>query len=247
MFAVLALLAVPTADAHKPTFGPGYADADSALLLDDPDVSIVLYREITCDEPQVWITFDADPGYEAWVQLGVPEIERLADYRPALAVVAPGLPDADLPFALPAGTGAVVFETDQVDQPADFYEAFTQTSSWVLVEALVTLPEGGPAWVVAWDPEGWTGKLWVAVGTVEDFSDVSVEDFAGWSEQVHDFHETGRYDEPPDVVEQQCALDEADTGQAGAPASSGCRTAPPAGLLALLAGLAPVGARRRRR
>ena len=47
-------------------------------------------------------------------------------------------------------------------------------------------------------PANSTGKLWVAVGTIEDFSNTTVEDFASWLPRTRSFHETG-----PSSVEER--------------------------------------------
>lgn len=244
------LLITVAASAHQPDFSDDESDWSSwetADELGDPDVSIVRYREVTCEAPELWLTFDAEPEYEVFLQLGVPEIERLAAYRPAIAILAPGLPAADLPFPTPEGVGARVFEAASAGSPATFYEPFTQTSSWVWVEETVTLPEGGPAWVVAWHPERVTGKLWVAVGTVEDFSDVDVAEAASWGELVNDFHETGVYSTPPEVEEQVCVDPPGDEAAAEG-AEAGCdHTGGSSARWAALLALGAVAARRRSR
>lgn len=225
--ALLTLGAGGAAWAHKPSFGPGYASAETAYEVVDNDVSIVVYQPVSCAEPQTWLTFGAEAGEALWVQLGVPEIERLEDYRPAVAVFAPGLPQLEgLPFVAPEGLGGVLLDAADLDEPDAFYEEFTRTSSWVWVEEWVDTPESGQGYVVAFEPEGWTGKLWVATGTVEDFSDVSFSDFGTWDAQVNDFHETGKYSDPPEVSETQCEPG-AEAGlaeEAGPGASAGCES-----------------------
>lgn len=243
MFSPAALVALSlSASAHKPTFSDDFGGPDRAFQVADPDVSIVVYQDITCEIDQLWMTLDAEPGYAVYVQLGVPVIERLEGYRPSVALLAPGLdaPDEDLPFDVPEGMGALVFHSDDVDVPDEFYEPFTQTESWVVVEETVELPEGGPAWLVAWDPAGWTGKLWLATGTIEDFSDVETTDFLYWSEAVNEYHETGRFTrvEPREEVECDPAEPAAAAGN-GAVEPTGCAVAPVGGgfglaLLALL-------------
>ena len=209
------------ASAHRPTFGEGFDAAESAFVVADNDVSIVLYQALTCEAPEVWMTFDAAAGTDLFVQLGVPQIVRLEDHRPAIAVLAPGLPTAPaLPFAVPDGLGALVFEAGDVAEPATFFEPFTQTYSWVWVEETIALPEDGTGYLVAYDPDGWTGKLWVAVGTVEEFSGIAPEEFASWDQLVNDFHETGAYSPPPDTVEEQC--DAGLTGDEPAETPGGC-------------------------
>ena len=215
--------------AHKPTFATDCGSADSACIVGDPEVSIVVYQPVTCDVDQLWLTYYAPAGFELYAQLGVPVIDRLEDYRPSMAVIHPGLPQADqpLPFDVPDGMGVLVFEGGE---PESFYEPFTQTESWVVAEETIELPEEGLGYVVAWDPEGWTGKLWLATGTVEDFSDVDLSEFGEWSEQVNDFHETGEYSEPPDITEQACEQDEEE--------SAGCGPGLPAHAALALAALA---------
>ena len=89
--------------AHKPSFGDSYTDPDLAFDIQDPNISIVLYDEVTCEEPLLWMSFEAVAEMEFYVQGGVPEIERLSDYKPTIAILAPGLPEPDqvLPFDVP--------------------------------------------------------------------------------------------------------------------------------------------------
>jgi hypothetical protein len=241
------LSAGPVALAHKPTFSEDFSGPEQAFVVDDPDVSIVVYQDITCELDQLWITFESEPGFEAYVQLGVPVIDRLDDYEPSVAVLAAGLPEApgDLPFAVPDGMGALVFHGEDAAEPGTFYEEFTQTESWIWVEETVTLPEGGPVYLVGWDPGNQTGKLWLATGTVEDFTDVEVTDFLYWSEAVHDFHETGRYDVVEPHEEQVCDAAEPEAAADGGDATSGCQAVPlTGGLGAILMGLVAGVARR---
>ena len=78
--------------------------------------------------------------------------------------------------------------TSTITSPEEFYEPFTNTRSWILTEELMALPQGGPGYVVAWHPEGTTGKLWVAVGTVEDFGPNDFDRLADISDTLQDFH-----------------------------------------------------------
>ena len=232
------------ANAHKPSFSGEYDAPERAFAVSDPDISIVVYQEITCELDQLWLGWEGAAGDEAYIQLGVPVIERLEDYVPSVALLAPGLPASDepLPFAVPDGLGAAVFHGEDADAPALFHEEFTQTDSWIWVEETLTLPADGPVYLVAWHPGGQTGKLWLATGTIEDFSDVAVSEFIEWSEAVHDFHETGRYDRVEPVTEEVC-LDEAPADGEAPADKSGCATAPLSGGLALA--LAGLWARRR--
>ena len=230
-----ALALVGAALAHKPSFSADdYATPDAAFFVAEPEVSLVVYDEVSCAAPELWMVFPADPSVPLFVQLGVPVIERLRDHRPSVAVLAPGLPALEpgaVPFDVPDGLGGVVYETgDLAEEKYVFYEPFSQTESWIYVEDTVSLPESGLGYVVAWDPDQQTGKLWVATGTVEDFSDVDVEDFSSWLPQVQAYHETAEDMPEPPEEEARCAA------PAAAEAPKGCSTAAgaPTGLVWLL-------------
>ena len=202
--ATACLLAATPSFAHKPDFGDGAYDGPaSAYQVSDPEVSIVIYRDVTCERPELWLELRAEAGFPLFVQLLVPAIDRLTSYRPSLAVVGPGIQRRSIGIDLPAGMGATVFETDNVT-PELFNEVFTGTQDWILVEETLVLPRSGTYYVVAWDPAGYTGKLAVAVGTVEDFGGGDLLQFPEWRREARSFHELGRFAPREQVAETRC-------------------------------------------
>jgi len=201
---ILIALAIPgVASAHRPYFADGdHVGAESAFVIEEPEISMVLYGDVSCENEQLWMTFDAEAGFPLYLQLGVPEIDRLDEFRPSMALLHPGLdePVEALPFAVPEGFGVQVWHTPADAESDAFYEPYTQTHSWIWQEETVELLGSGQGYVVAWNPDGWTGKLWLAMGTVEDFSGVDMSEFYSWSEKVNDFHET----DGSDRVEEYC-------------------------------------------
>jgi len=194
---VVALGGASTAWAHKPIFSDGSADdADSAIAIDDVTISQVVYHEITEGATQVWLTFEGQANYVLTVQLGVPFIERLADFRPAVAVVGRYLTEADLPVDVPAGMGTAIWTTDDVAEPEFFHEPFTGTDSWILGEFQLALPATGRYYVVAYVPGGETGKLWVAVGEREQFGVEDILSLPAVIARVREFHEVPVEREP---------------------------------------------------
>ena len=188
--------------AHRPVFTDDAATSpDTAVSLSEPDVSQVVYREITADSPQVWLGFDVPEDFELYVQIGVPVLDRLKDFRPAMAVVGPGLLKEDLPFAIPGSTGAKVLTTDDVEQPRLFHEHFTDTKSWILRSETVPLSQAGRYYLVAFVPERestndshektkqQTGKLWLSIGRKESFTLKDWQKFPTWRELIREFHE----------------------------------------------------------
>lgn len=181
--------------AHRPVFSDGtHVDADSALVIEEPQVSQVVYHEITNQAPGLWLTFNVAEGDDIYLQLGVPSIESLATYRPALALLGPGLPDIDLPFDVPSGLGGVLLQP--ADVPDAFDEPFTGTQSWILLESDRAAPATGQYYVIAFDPAGDPGKLWVAIGREEEFGIDDLFTFADVIDRVRAFHEVSSDPKP---------------------------------------------------
>jgi len=188
--AILLLLSAHiAADAHKPVaIGETYSTFNEALRVDEIDVSQVAYAALDDTHRAIWLTFEIGIPTRLGLSLGLPVIERLVEYRPSLAVIGPGLPRIDLPFEAPA-TGGFLFETESVGEPRFFHEPFTGTDSWILLEASVDLPEPGVYYVVAWAPTEPADKLWIAIGTREQFGFGDLLSFGTIIQQVRDFHE----------------------------------------------------------
>ena len=187
---VLVIILCSAAEAHRPIFSDKAAtDPNTAILISQPAISQVIYREITNDDKQVWLAFDANEGFGLFIQIGVPVLDRLKEFRPAMLVVGPGLPEDDLPFRLPEGTGAKVFPTDTIEEPRFFHEHFTGTDSWILRSDTVEITKSGRYYVVAYVPSGEKGKLWLSVGQKESFGLGEWAQFAEWKKKIRKFHE----------------------------------------------------------
>lgn len=187
---LLVVCAVVATYAHKPVaIGGTYATFEQPLWMEDIAVSQVAYAELNDSHRVLWLAFDAEAGTQLDLSLGVPVIERLVDYRPSLAVLGPGMPPIDLPFEVPPGTGGVPFETSAVGEVDSFHEPFTGTDSWVLLEASVDLPQSGTYYVVVWPPSELADKLWVAIGTREQFGVSDLLSFPSIVRDVRAFHE----------------------------------------------------------
>ncbi len=178
--------------AHKPvSIGGIFPSFESALLVTDIDVSQVVYSPLSPSNPHLWLVLQASAGDRLDVSLGIPVLDRLGDYRPQLAVLGPGLPSIALDFATPDGVGGVVFQSAAIAAPRFFHEPFTGTDSWILLEDTVVLPETGTYYVVAWPAGEQTDKLWVAIGTREQFGWRDFLSFPAIIRDARAFHEVG--------------------------------------------------------
>ncbi|MHC4741364.1 MAG: fasciclin domain-containing protein [Planctomycetota bacterium] len=187
---LLGLSVCSVTEAHRPIFSEQKAKTfEDAIIIADPCVSQVIYRDISEKTPQVWLGFDVEAEFKLFVQIGVPALKRLKGFRPCFLVVGPGLPEVESQIRLPEAVGAKRFCTEEVEKPRFFHEHFTGTDSWILRSETLVLPEKGRYYVVAYDPAESAGKLWLSVGKKEVFNAADIALFPGWKERIRSFHE----------------------------------------------------------
>ena len=178
-----------SAHGHRPVFTKDAAKGpETAILLTEPQVSQVVYREITEKAPQIWLGFSVPKDFELYIQIGVPVMDRLKEFRPSIALVGPGLSRQDAPFKIPEGTGLKVFPTTRVKKPRFFHEHFTGTDSWILRSETVSLSKPGRYYLVAYSPTMQTGKLWLSIGKKESFRKEDWKQFPAWRKLIRAFH-----------------------------------------------------------
>ena len=187
---LLALLASSTAWGHMPSISPGgFGTPEGAYVVDDIELSQVVYHEATCDNRQLWFRVPATGSESLYIQLGVPVLDRLSNRPVSVALLGEGLEPVALPFNAPAKTGRV-WTVDAAGAGEPFHEPFTDTNSWITVEETVKLSASGDYWLVAWFPDDMSGKLWLSVGTVEKFDAQAMIKVIPLLDKVREFHET---------------------------------------------------------
>jgi len=189
---VMFWLCIPpkTADAHRPTFPDGSNKSmDSAFELDDVDISQAVYQ-ILKENEQVWLSFDPESSdsSKAEIQLGIPLLKETESFRPMVAVLGPELEKVDLPFKIPDGFGAVVYETINKKPIRKFHEPFTDTHSWILIEDIFQISTSGIHYVVIFSQKNESGKFWFATGTKEVFGFSSIPTLTKNISKVKNFH-----------------------------------------------------------
>jgi hypothetical protein len=138
----------------------------------------------------VWFRFEVKENQEIYFSVGVPVIDRLADYRPNVALIGPGLEaSGDLPFEVPENLGVEVYTSRR--SPRFFHEHFTATESWIHIEVTRRLRRSGTYYLVAYTPgEPNSGdKLWLTMGTRERFKLRDLFTFRRWKREIREFHE----------------------------------------------------------
>lgn len=149
--------------------GSEHPDMGRSLHLDNIQISKVVYQELTPEGKQSWIKINAQKGEELYFQIGVPYLRYLREYSPSLALVNSGIADDVGSASDLSMDGVEVFHSATTLERTIFHERFTDTTSWILLEALVELPEEGDYYLVSFSPEEIPGKLWISIGRQESF------------------------------------------------------------------------------
>ena len=165
---LLAGVVVSSALAHQPYFEEDDIEAGNPWVIDDPSISTALYATLDSRGDVDYFSFEGLAREVILLELTIPQIEGQENFAPAMALMGPGLPDADLPdkVAVPDGAGALFFEPPPGPAPS-FYEPFSRTSYWKRQEQRVTLPAGGHYVVAVWHPEGEVGRYTSVIGEKE--------------------------------------------------------------------------------
>jgi len=163
------VLAVTPALAHQPFFEDGDIVAAQPWQIDDPSISTALYATLDSPGDVDYYSFEGLAREVILLELTIPQIEGQEDFAPAMVLMGPGLPDADLPDEIARAEGAGVLVIDPPPGPAPtFYEPFSRTSYWERQEQRVTLPAGGRYVVAVWHPQGDLGRYTFVIGEKEE-------------------------------------------------------------------------------
>lgn len=133
-----------------------HAEIEDAHKLNGIKISQAIYQQISKNNPNSWIKFEAKSGDNLDLELGLPKLDSLLEFRPTIELISPSNKSTEL-------------SSINVLNPKVFYEPFTQTNSWVLWKNTIPLSESGTYYLVSSDPKNEFGKLWIAIGREESF------------------------------------------------------------------------------
>jgi hypothetical protein len=154
--------------AHQPFFEEEDIEAGNPWEIEDPSISTALYATLDSRGDVDYYSFEGLAREEILLELTIPQIEGQEDFAPTMALMGPGLSNADLPdgVTVPEGAGALVIEPPPGPAPT-FYEPFSRTSYWERQEQRVALPAGGRYLVAVWHPNGEVGRYTFVIGEKE--------------------------------------------------------------------------------
>lgn len=175
---------VSTAAAHQPTTA-----ADYEFDVEKPKISYALVGSFDSGDEIYTVRLSYDEPFALPFELLTEHRARYADFRPAYAVVGPGLPAptaddlAFLPREVPAGAGAFVDRNDG-EREAIFESVMRRAYYSSGAIALPLLAADYEVWI--WSPDGDTGDFTFGFGVEEDFSDGAWGKlFADWGDYAY--------------------------------------------------------------
>ena len=165
---LVASMVVPATLAHQPYFEDSDIGARGPWQIDDPTISTALYATLDSRGDVDYFSFEGLAREVILLELTIPQIEGQEDFAPTMALMGPGLSDAELPdkVVVPEGWGALVIEPSP-GPATTFYEPFSRTSYWERQEQRVTLPVGGQYVVAVWHPDDQVGRYTFVIGEKE--------------------------------------------------------------------------------
>ena len=176
---------IDTIAAHQLIFSDGNnTTMENALYIPDPQISWAMYGEL--ENNVLFYKFDADQREPLYASLVIPALDGLENFSPSLAIIAhqqniamisshTGEKNTDVPFGLPDGYQAIVFDYDGKPTANVFYEPFTQVNYWERQEIRSESMNPGTYYLAVFDTTE-NGKFTLAVGEIEDFSDANFFD-----------------------------------------------------------------------
>lgn len=164
-------LLAPVVEAHVPYLELRDYSEVHPLALGDVTQSKAIYAWLSSGSDVDVLTFEITGPTRLFAEALVPVCPAYATFRPAFAVVGPGLPqpEASIPFELPAGYGAWVVEPGAPESWDTFYEPFGGKSYYDGPNFDLQISTPGHWYLVYWDPAGVGGDYVASVGFTERF------------------------------------------------------------------------------
>ena len=165
--------------AHQLIFSDGNnTTMENALYIPDPQISWAMYGEL--ENNVLFYKFEIDQQEPLYTSVVIPTLNGLENFSPSLAIITQqqniamisshtGEKNTDVPFALPDGYQAIVFDYDGKSTDNVFYEPFTQVNYWERQEIRTESINPGTYYLAVFDTTE-NGKFTLAVGEIEDFS-----------------------------------------------------------------------------
>ena len=169
VIAIAVIVAVPVVSAHVPSFPEDNDSLETALYIDDPAKSIVVYSALHHHEEGQYYSMHLEEGERIYLGLLIP-VNSEGNFTPSFVLMGPGVGEmGDLPTFIerPGGSGYIVVEGERAEDGE--YEGFSPSAFYELGELDVLAPSDGIYYVSVFSEDG-EGNYGLVVGYVESFT-----------------------------------------------------------------------------
>lgn len=166
---IAVIIALPVVSAHVPNFPEGNDSLDTALHIDDPAKSIVVYANLHHHDEAQYYSFHIEQDERIYLGLLIP-INSEEGYVPSFVLMGPGLGEVgELPpfIERPEDAGYIVIE-GMLPELGE-YEGFSPSGFYELGGIDMNAPAEGEFYVAAYTEEG-EGNYGLVIGYVESFT-----------------------------------------------------------------------------
>ena len=185
------------AKAETPILEPGdYGMFDRPQWVPEAHFMWFVMGELSSAEDHDAVTFDYRAGEPFKAEMFIPAHEELRLFKPSIVLVGPGLPQPaePLPFALPAGMGAIVAHHTRSDT---YFDIFTGMTFYPGAKIETIMPQTARYFVVTYGQPVGIARYALDIGVMEDFrigtisrypiNWYEVRDFLRWGHQPMPF------------------------------------------------------------
>lgn len=155
--------------AHVPVGGEPGSSLDTALEIENPLKSWVMYHELHEAGEAHYYTFDMNAGDRLRLILNLPAELEASAFRPILILIGPGLSNTTSApgyLEMPQGDGYVIYDDQSLHQE---YEGFTPSAFFEILDIDTTAPETGTYYLAIYD-EAEHERYALAIGFQEEFT-----------------------------------------------------------------------------
>lgn len=180
----------PILEKHAPN--SDFGGFDQAQYVPDAHFMWFVMGQLQHDADIDVVTFDYEAGNTMRGVIFIPVNDDLHNFSPNVALVGPGLPmpDEELPFALPAGMGAVVARSNS---NKTYFDIFTQINFYPRATVEAVAPVTGRYYMVVFGKPVGSARYALDIGIMETFApDVLARYPINWWE-VRDFTRWGHW------------------------------------------------------
>ncbi|MFW9887910.1 MAG: hypothetical protein ACFFER_07000 [Candidatus Thorarchaeota archaeon] len=167
--AMTTFMFVQGAAAHVPVGGEPGASLDTALEIENPLKSWVMYHELHEEGEAHYYTFEMEAGDRLRLILNLPADLESSAFRPILILIGPGLSNTTSApdyLEMPQGSGYVIYNEHSLHQN---YEGFTPSAFFEILDIDTTVPETGKYYLAIYD-EAKHERYALAIGFQEEFT-----------------------------------------------------------------------------